>query len=114
MARLSKAEKKAERLERKEKRAKASGEIMEGRMRTAIGFGAAYVLTGVLPNFAPAIAENQTLVDGALAIGGGYLALTDDGPIGDYALGASLVGATQTLDTVQGKLQELLTPAAAA
>lgn len=107
MAKMSKAEKKAERLELREKRRAAAGEVMVGRFRTAIGFAGAYVGTQVLvPMLAPTIAENQALIDGALAVGGGYLALTDDGAMGDYGLGVGMVGTIQTLDNVGTKIQE--------
>lgn len=107
MANLSKAQKRAERLEAAERRRKASGEIMVGRMRTGIGFAVAYVGTQVLlPTVAPTLAQNQALVDGALALGGGYFALTDDGPAGDYGLGAGLVGGLQTLDNIGAKIAE--------
>lgn len=107
MANMTKAQKKAERLEAREKRRAASTEIMVGRMRTAIGFAGAYIGTQVLvPLMAPTLSQNQQLVDGALAIGGGYLALTDDGELGDYGLGAGLVGGIQTLDNIGTKIQE--------
>lgn len=105
---ISKAEKKAARLEARERRRAASGEIMEGRMRTGIGFAGAYLLTQVAPSFAPSLAANQGIVDTLLAVGGGAVALMDDGPMGDYALGAGLVGATQTLDNFGAKIQEWL------
>lgn len=107
MANMTKAAKKAERLEAREKRRAASTEIMVGRLRTAIGFGVAYIGTQVLvPLMAPTLSENQQLVDGALAIGGGYLALTNDGELGDYGLGAGLVGGIQTLDNIGQKIQD--------
>lgn len=106
MAKLSKAEKKAARLEAREKRREAAGEVMAGRMRTAIAFGATYVGTQVLlPAVSPAIAENQALVDGVLAVGGGIGAVVDDGPLGDYALGVGMVGTIQTLDNIGARIQ---------
>lgn len=113
---LTKSEKtaarKAERLEKAEARREATGEVMEARVRTGIGFGAAYVATQVLPNFLPSMVEHQATIDLALAAVGGYFAVTDDGPLGDYALGVGLVGATQTLDTVSLKINEWMSDAA--
>lgn len=107
MASISKAEKKAQRLQAREDRRAAEGEVAIGRLRTMIGFGAAYIGTQVLlPMAAPTLSQNQALVDGALAIGGGYLALTDLGPTGDYALGVGMVGTIQTLDNVGAKITE--------
>lgn len=79
---------------------------MVGRLRTMAGFGAAYLGTQVLlPAMSPAIAENQALVDGVLAVGGGLAAFADDGAIGDFGLGVGLVGTIQTLDTLGAKIQ---------
>ncbi len=103
---VSKAEKKAARLEAREKRRQAAGEVMVGRMRTLAGFAGAYVGTQVLlPAVSPTIAENQALVDGVLAVGGGLAALADDGAIGDYGLGVAMVGTIQTLDNIGAKIQ---------
>lgn len=108
---LTKAEKKdlerAERAVRREARREASAEIMAGRMRTGIGFAGAYLLTQTASAFVPSLEEYQATIDLGLAIGGAYLAFTDDGPIGDYAVGAAMVGGIQTLDNVGAKLQEL-------
>jgi hypothetical protein len=112
---LTKSEKnaarKAERLERAEARREATAEVMEARMRTAIGFGGTYLATQVLPNFLPSMAEHQATIDLAIAAVGGYFAVTDEGPFGDYATGAALVGATQTLDTVSSKINEWMNAA---
>lgn len=105
---ISKSEKKAQRLAKAEARRAAAGEVMEGRMRTAVGFAATYVATQVVPSFAPSIAEYQGTIDLLIAGAGTYVALTDDGPAGDYALGAALVGATQTLDNIGTKINEWL------
>jgi hypothetical protein len=105
---MSKAEKKAQRLEAREKRRAASGEIMASRLRTTIGFGGAYILTQVLPSFAPTLSQNQALIDTGLAVVGGAGALLDDGELGDYALGAALVGATQTFDNIGARINEWL------
>lgn len=103
MAKMSKAA----RLEAREKRRQERGEQITTRFRFMVGFGAAYLGTQVLvPMFAPTLAENQALVDGALAIGGGYLALTNPDEIGDYATGAGAVGAIQTLDNIGTKITE--------
>lgn len=114
---LSKTEKKAAakaaRLEQREKRREAAGEIMSARFRTAAGFGGAYVATQILPAFAPSVASKQATIDLLLAGAGGYFALTDDGEFGDFALGAALVGLLQTFDTISAKLQGWLKPAAA-
>lgn len=102
----SKIAKKAARLEAREKRRQAAGEVMVGRMRTLAGFAGAYLGTQVLlPAVSPAIAENQALVDGALAVGGGIAALVDDGALGDVGLGVAMVGTIQTLDTLGAKIQ---------
>lgn len=109
MANMSKAEKEATRLRKKEERRQAAGEIMEGRFRTALGFAGAYVGTQILPSVAPSLpAGAQGTIDIALAGIGGWFALTDDGPLGDYALGAAMVGLTQTLDNAGTKIQEWL------
>jgi hypothetical protein len=98
MANISKAERRAQALERRAKREASRDEVMEARLRTGIGFAVAYVGTQILPRFAPTLAANQMVVDLALAGGGGYFALTDDSEVGDFATGVALVGLTQTLD----------------
>lgn len=108
---ISKAEKQRQRLERAERRRNAAGEVMEARMRTAVGFAATYVATQVVPSFAPSVAEFQGTIDLLIAGGGIYVALTDDGPAGDYALGAAMVGSTQTLDNIGIKINEWLNAA---
>lgn len=108
MASMTKAQKQLERANARERRRAASGEVMGARMRTGIGFAAAYVGTQVLPSFAPTLAANQQLVDLTLAAAGGYFAFTDDSEIGDYATGAALVGLTQTLDNLGTRIQEFI------
>jgi hypothetical protein len=108
MANISKAEKRALAAEKKERRRKAAEEVMDARMRTAVGFGMTYVLTQALPAIAPSLAEYQGTIDLGTAVVGGYLALTDDSEMGDYALGAALVGSTQTLDTVGAAINDWL------
>jgi len=103
---ISKAERRAQALERRQKRDAARDEIMTARIRTGIGFGGAYILTQILPRFAPQLDEpapgggTSTVIDLVTLGGGAYLAFTDDGELGDFGLGAMLVGATQTLDRV--------------
>lgn len=108
---ISKVQKKAERLAKAEARRAAAGEVMEARMRTAFGFGATYLVTQLVPSFIPSVSEFQSTIDLVLAGLGTYFALTDDGPFGDYALGAALVGGTQTLDNVGTKINEWLSAA---
>lgn len=74
-------------------------------MRTAAGFAGAYLVTQALPSFAPTLAANQTVIDAGLALGGAYLAFTDDGELGDFATGAAMVGAIQTLDNLGAQIQ---------
>lgn len=105
---ISKAQKKEIRLARAEARRAATEEVMEARIRTVVGFTATYVGTQVLPNFLPSMAEYQGTIDLLLAGVGGYFAITDDGPAGDYMLGVALVGGTQTLDNVGAKINEWL------
>jgi hypothetical protein len=102
---ISKTARRIEAMERRQKREAAAAEVMESRMRGAIGFAGAYVASAILPRFAPTLSQpvggtTSTLIDLGIALGGGYLALTDDGELGDYAFGAALVGTTQTLDRV--------------
>lgn len=105
MANISKAERRAQALERRAKRDAAHDELMSARLRTGIGFAAAYVGTQVLPRFAPTLAANQTVLDLLLVGGGAYFAFTDDSELGDYATGVALVGATQTLDRLVTTLE---------
>lgn len=110
MANISKAERRAQALERRAKREAAEEEIMAARLRTGIGFAAAYVGTQILPRFAPSLVQpaagsTSTVIDLLLMGGGAYLAFTDDGELGDYATGAALVGATQTLDRLTSTIE---------
>lgn len=103
MANISKSERRAQALERRAKREASRDEVMAARLRTGIGFAAAYVGTQILPRFAPTFTQpvagtTSTIIDLAVLVGGGYLALTDDSEIGDFATGAAMVGLTQTLD----------------
>lgn len=102
---ISKQARRAEALERRAKREAARDEVMGARIRTAIGFSAAYVGTQILPRFAPSLVQpaagtTSAVIDLLLAGVGGYFALTDDDELGDFATGAALVGVTQTLDRV--------------
>lgn len=100
----------AERAIAREKRREASSEIMAARMRAGIGFAGAYVITQTASFFIPTIEEYQAAIDALLAIGGAYLVFTDDGPLGDYAVGITMVGGIQTLDNIGSKIQELFAP----
>lgn len=95
---LSKAEKRAQNLERRARREAARDEVMAARLRTGLGFAGAYVISSLIPRFAPSLAANGALVDLALAGGGAYFAFTNEDEEGDYATGVALVGITQTLD----------------
>jgi hypothetical protein len=103
---ISKADKKAQRLEKKAKREQAKDEVMAARGRTGIGFGITYLATQIVPAVVPSVAPHQASIDLLLAGGGGFLAFTDDSETGDYAMGAGLVGLTQTLDNIAAKLTE--------
>lgn len=98
MANISKAERRAQALERRAKRDAAKDEILAARMRTALGFAGGYIASSLLPRVAPTFSANQAALDLVLAGGGAYLALTDEDEIGDYATGVAMVGITQTLD----------------
>lgn len=91
-----------EKAQRREARRAATAEIMSARVRTGIGFGAAYAGEQILLALFPTLEEfgGGAGLDMAIAIGGAYFAFTDEGEFGDYALGASLVGTTQFLDRV--------------
>jgi len=109
---ISKSERKAIRAAdgaaRKKKRDEAKGEILGARVKMAVGFGGAYLVTQMLPALVPGSAASQGTVDIALAGIGGYFAVTNDGELGDYALGAALVGALQTLDNVGARVSTWL------
>jgi hypothetical protein len=110
-----KAVKKAERAEKKIKREAAKGEVMEARLRTGIGFAAAYIGTQALPSLIPNLPDGaQGTIDFLLGASGAYFAFTDDGPLGDFATGWGMVGAVQTLDNVGSKLTEWFQSAQAA
>lgn len=95
------------RAEAREKRRAAQGEVTAAKFRVGIGFGGTYLLTQVvLPIMSDTVAENQEVVDGVTGLGLGALAIANDGPIGDFALGGSLVGAIQTLDNIGTKFKE--------
>lgn len=103
VANISKSQRKIEAMERRKRREAASAEVMESRIRGFIGYAGAYVASALAPRFAPSLltplgGTTSTLFDLGLALGGGYVAVTDDGELGDYAFGVALVGATQTLD----------------
>jgi hypothetical protein len=106
MARLTKSERQEQARARKELREKYRGERMETRMRFGIGFAVAYagekIAVQMLPSLTPDANSPLNAVGGVvdlgLAAGGGYLAVTDDGELGDYAAGAAVVGLTQFLD----------------
>lgn len=116
MARLTMAEKQVARTQARERRERFWEERQATRFRFAVGFGAAYVgeklATRLLPSLTPApdspLNAVGGIVDLALAGGGGYLAATDRGEVGDYATGAAAVGATQFLDRVVGAIEGML------
>lgn len=99
--------KKLARAEAREKRRAAQGEITATKFRVGAGFAGTYLLTQiVLPVMSDTVAENQEVIDGVTGIGLGVLAIANDGPIGDFALGGSLVGGIQTLDNIGNKFKE--------
>lgn len=98
--------KRAERLERKEKRRQAQAEVTAAKFRTTAGFFGAYIATqAFLPQISPSIAANQAALDAVLGLGGGIVAIVNDGPIGDVALGVALVGGIQTADNIGARIQ---------
>ncbi len=105
------AEKRADRLQRQERRREAEGEIIEARMRFATGFGVTFIATQIVPRVVPSIAQYQTYIDLGLAAAGTYFGVTDSGPFGDYAVGAAAVGATQTLDNVSNAIADFFNAA---
>lgn len=96
------------RLQAKQRREEIKSDIIDARMRTAIGFVGAYVGEKVAVHMMPSLTPDPTsplnavggLVDVGLAVGGIYFAVTDTGELGDYALGGAMVGSTQLLDRV--------------
>lgn len=103
----SKAERKAERLEKKEKRMAAEGEIFATKIRIGGGFIGTYLLTqSILPAVSTTVAENQEAVDAVTGIGLGLVGAFNSGPIGDVAFGGAQVGVIQTLDNIGAKFQE--------
>lgn len=110
MTALTKAQKKEVRRLARVRRDSIKGDIIEARMRTAIGFAGAYVGEAVLVQMVPSLTPDPTsplnavggIVDLALAGGGIYFAVKDHGELGDYALGAAMVGSTQLLDRLVG------------
>lgn len=116
MARLTKAERQVQAAANKERRERFWEERQSTRFRFGIGFAGAYVgeklATRMLPSLTPApdspLNAVGGIVDLALAGGGGYLAATDRGEVGDYATGAAAVGATQFLDRVVAAVETML------
>jgi hypothetical protein len=100
MASASKERRKADRAIRAQARDAAQAEIMTARMRTFGGYVGAYVGVNILPEVFPTLKEHETTVDLATAGVGGYFALTDAGPMGDYGVGVAAVGASETLNKV--------------
>lgn len=99
--------KKAARLQKREERRQAQAQITTSKLRTTGAFFGTYIVTqAFLPSMSPAIAENQPIVDALLGIGGGALAMMNDGPLGDYALGVALVGGIQTADNIGARIQQ--------
>jgi ornithine cyclodeaminase/alanine dehydrogenase-like protein (mu-crystallin family) len=116
VARLTKAERQVQAQQNRERRERFWEERQSTRFRFGIGFAGAYVAeklaVSMLPSLTPApdspLNAVGGIVDLGLAAGGGYLAATDRGEVGDYATGAAAVGATQFLDRVVGALQGVL------
>jgi hypothetical protein len=108
--------KKLARLEAQARREAAYEEIRESRIHVGLGFAAAYAAEKLAVNNLPSLTPDPDsplnavggVVDLALAGGGGYLAATDMGPRGDYAMGAALVGITQLLDRVVEGIQNVI------
>lgn len=100
MAKETKDAKRARRAEARAKRDAAKDEIRMARIRTGIGFAGAYVVTQVLPSFAPSLKQHQAAIDFVVGAAGAAGALLDDGPLGDVAVGVGLVGGIQTFDNV--------------
>lgn len=101
---LSKSQRTALRVERRALRDAARDQIQDARLRSGIGFAAAYLGSQVLPVMLPTLAQYQGTIDLVLAGGGLYYAFSDDSEMGDYGLGVGLVGATQTLDSIGTKI----------
>lgn len=101
---MRKAERDAARLQKRAAREAAQEEIVDARGRTAIGFGVSYVGTQLLPLLLPSVEPYRPVIDGGMALGGGYMAFTDYSETGDYSLGIAMVGATQTLDRVAASI----------
>lgn len=98
--------KKAARLEAREKRRAAQTEVTASKLRTTAGFFGAYIATqAFLPSISPGIAANQAALDAVLGLGGGIVAIANQGPIGDVALGVALVGGIQTADNIGARIQ---------
>ena len=106
MARLTKAERQLEAAKRRQSRIAAREELQGQKVRVGIGFAAGYIGEKIATEFLPNVAD--TTIDLALAGGGGYLAFTNEDDLGDYALGAALVGTTQTLDRIWETVRGLL------
>lgn len=109
---MSKAEKKAEKKAANEARRKAreqaQAEVVIAKGRTTAAFVGTYILTQVLPALAPQLEPYQTGLDAVVALGGGALAYTNDDALGDYALGAALVGGIQFIDGLGLKIKTWL------
>jgi hypothetical protein len=108
MARLSKAERQVQAAERKQRREHYREERLETRLRFVLGFAASYVGEKVAVAQMPSLTPDADsplnfvggIVDLGLAAGGGYIAATDTGEMGDYATGAFAVGTIQLMDRV--------------
>lgn len=111
MAKLTKAQKTADRLVRAERRKAAEEEIIAARIRFATGFAVTMGVTQILPRLVPSIAEYQTWIDLGLAGGGLYFGVTDPGEFGDYAVGAAAVGGVQTIDNVSNAIADFFNAA---